>query len=1521
MDNTKKTYENDDLRFESPFALPKSFYEPNVDCEYDTFATAFLNRCPKGSDGSYIRMSMRPASEAARMMLECNRILNEDEATIRRESEVSGEKFTPRPRWSLFEETFEALARCAYDGIRIPMYEILMIAIRAKTMHLYDERSVRIQNPHLLIGEVEIADAFLAYYCSFDYDFYDVCYSTIHGMSASALIASYFSLAAFLDNAHPLIKTMIDLRKARNTKNTNDGDMVGFSSSQSVAMPNAPIEVRDVFDAMAVSSYAGYPTPLSEIAELSEDLDGIASFHPFERVLIHAASTKMRPRHTGCKLAVMNPNGRTSLEPLGSSPSILPYRRTHSYDSRHTVDSMPLIGESLARCVLACLYACNWPQIMDDRDNTPTLALAPVTTFLFICTVCMERIERFASTEITSDTIGSDEIYANDGWNPGYVILDDATNIKGLSYKSILGMTDLLQKKTWSTIQKANYGNLDDLGVACLRKNANLKCAMLHAIVTDRIGGEINDMPVSFKMAWYMTEGAFLAECGADASDFGLDEDWMPLEKWSPQAMLLDDEHFVEDFNERLKNISPAVCLALGDIPAEDIKQCMCDREITGFGSYEYDTAHLLASLVAIGNQTRIEPTRFPRTNVSRMIDLLALIPSAFSMRQSHAYIKHHWLGNRYSNDIDVAPYQITLDDTISTLKTEFTKTFDDNGRTPEEAMSLSATFAYACTITQATFDLHMPYDCTFSDVIIRLGKVVGSTLGNTWPSFGMITEESEMSDAANHLPAFLMMLIERNAGSMSHRSELNVIVAKYGERAAYDLLLLASLMEFFALAKGARQVWVNDNKPDSKAKYNRPHECQDKWMDFKRLYGAIVPLTHCDLSPFLLRNKMLAENGNATYVKLQTGWNPFAYLTTNIGSLNAMTEVARRRRIITQQGESSQAKQRNRSTNIIQRYSKQSQQKTGLRTKRQASKWASNPKGTSDVTNVTGTLSEVIKLATDGDRHHGIGRQWIADEIIKILLNSLENVPIIVGKHGSGKTDAIHAFADMTSDDGKQKTNVIDNVYILDANNIVNPPRINTFNFPDGTVLAIDNFGDVLDDDSNRDFYDRMISSPQSESDIAHVVEANTQGLFDGVTNWPRILLTMTPAQLSEFHKKYPKAYEYCIPIMLPNLTVTDLSTILRERAGMIEKTRKVKIDRMAIARAIDLGGETGDDIASPERELRVLDMAASNAIYRGSDTVSSDDVLAAIHTMTSSTSKHVSDSEHDDPFYDVAGQELAKDTISKRIAATRLGLYASTGPRNVFLFCGPSGVGKTMLAKRLVRMIGGTDEDVLIIPLASYATKWEIAKLTGTAPGYIGYDADGGILTRFISNHPNGVLVLDEIEKADPHVQQLFLNMFDQGWIESGNGRHCDCTRMTIVCTTNAAFDDEKGPAPIGFATRKIPTYEERMSNLRKELIRRFGAPFVGRIGDIVIFDQLDEATMVEAMVLNWHEMRNEYQNRLGFEVISNMNDGEVRSIARKQLEVADKNIGVRGLWKQVEHIINERIIELMSQLDNAS
>ncbi|GAB3762435.1 ATP-dependent Clp protease ATP-binding subunit [Spirosoma pomorum] len=206
------------------------------------------------------------------------------------------------------------------------------------------------------------------------------------------------------------------------------------------------------------------------------------------------------------------------------------------------------------------------------------------------------------------------------------------------------------------------------------------------------------------------------------------------------------------------------------------------------------------------------------------------------------------------------------------------------------------------------------------------------------------------------------------------------------------------------------------------------------------------------------------------------------------------------------------------------------------------------------------------------------------------------------------------------------------------------------------------------------------------------------------------------------------------------------------------------------------------------------------------------------------------------------VIGQQAAIDKLVKAIQRTRVGLKDPKKPIGSFIFLGPTGVGKTELAKVLASYLFDKDDALVRIDMSEYMEKFSVSRLVGAPPGYVGYE-EGGQLTEKIRRKPYSVVLLDEIEKAHPDVFNILLQVLDDGILTDGLGRRVDFRNTIIIMTSNIGVRDLKDfGAGIGFATRKSESQDEIMKNTIQSALRKaFSPEFLNRLDDVIVFNSL--------------------------------------------------------------------------------
>jgi ATP-dependent Clp protease ATP-binding subunit ClpC len=221
------------------------------------------------------------------------------------------------------------------------------------------------------------------------------------------------------------------------------------------------------------------------------------------------------------------------------------------------------------------------------------------------------------------------------------------------------------------------------------------------------------------------------------------------------------------------------------------------------------------------------------------------------------------------------------------------------------------------------------------------------------------------------------------------------------------------------------------------------------------------------------------------------------------------------------------------------------------------------------------------------------------------------------------------------------------------------------------------------------------------------------------------------------------------------------------------------------------------------------------------------------------------------------VVGQEQAIEAISKAIRRSRAGLKDPHRPIGTFIFCGPTGVGKTELARALARFLFADDQALIRVDMSEYMEKFSVSRLIGAPPGYVGYE-DSGALTKAIRRKPYSVVLLDEIEKAHPDVFNILLQVLDEGHLTDNYGRVIDFKNTVVIMTSNVgARDITKGKA-LGFEQEDSKVSFERMSEkVRDEINRVFNPEFLNRLDDTIVFHALTREHIADIVGILFNEL----------------------------------------------------------------
>ena len=277
------------------------------------------------------------------------------------------------------------------------------------------------------------------------------------------------------------------------------------------------------------------------------------------------------------------------------------------------------------------------------------------------------------------------------------------------------------------------------------------------------------------------------------------------------------------------------------------------------------------------------------------------------------------------------------------------------------------------------------------------------------------------------------------------------------------------------------------------------------------------------------------------------------------------------------------------------------------------------------------------------------------------------------------------------------------------------------------------------------------------------------------------------------------------------------------------------------------------------------------------------------------------------------VIGQDPAIEKIVKAIQRNRVGLKEPNHPIGVFMFLGPTGVGKTYLAKKLADFMFGSDDAVIRIDMSEYTESFNVSRLVGAPPGYVGYE-EGGQLTEKVRRKPYSIVLLDEIEKAHGNVFNLLLQVLDEGRLTDGNGRLIDFRNTIIIMTSNAGTRQLKEfGRGIGFSSNGTmglsiddKDKEYARSIIQKSLSKQFAPEFLNRLDEIITFDQLDLDSIMKIIDIELAGLFKRIDN-LGYHL--EITDVAKEFVAKKGYDV---QFGARPLKRAIQNYIEDGICE---------
>ena len=272
------------------------------------------------------------------------------------------------------------------------------------------------------------------------------------------------------------------------------------------------------------------------------------------------------------------------------------------------------------------------------------------------------------------------------------------------------------------------------------------------------------------------------------------------------------------------------------------------------------------------------------------------------------------------------------------------------------------------------------------------------------------------------------------------------------------------------------------------------------------------------------------------------------------------------------------------------------------------------------------------------------------------------------------------------------------------------------------------------------------------------------------------------------------------------------------------------------------------------------------------------------------------------------IIGQEEAVSAVARAIRRGRAGLKDPRRPIGSFLFLGPTGVGKTELSKALAETVFGSEASMIRVDMSEYMEKFDVSKLVGSPPGYVGYD-EGGQLSEQVRRHPYSVVLFDEIEKAHPDIFNILLQVLDEGHITDAQGRKVDFKNTILIMTSNAGAQAILSPKRLGFGAGDDAkaNYEAMKDSVMNEVRRIFKPEFLNRIDDTIVFHSLSKEEIRRIVTLLLKDLKKRAKDQMGITL-------KVRQTVRDHIAEKgfDEKYGARPLRRAIQNEIEDELAE---------
>lgn len=618
---------------------------------------------------------------------------------------------------------------------------------------------------------------------------------------------------------------------------------------------------------------------------------------------------------------------------------------------------------------------------------------------------------------------------------------------------------------------------------------------------------------------------------------------------------------------------------------------------------------------------------------------------------------------------------------------------------------------------------------------------------------------------------------------------------------------------------------------------------------------------------------------------------------------------------------------------------------------------------------------NDMTRAAEEGRLDPVIGRDTEIERLAQILSRRKKNNPVLIGEPGVGKSAIVEGLAIRIIERKVSRTLLNKRIISLDMASIVAGTKyrgqfeerlkavIDELSRNSNIILFIDELHTIVGAGNAAGSMDAAnMLKPALARGVIQCIGATTIDEYrkniekDGALErrFQKVMVEPTSEAetlqiLQQIKGKYeehhnvtytPEAIEACVKLTeryISDRNFPDKAIDALDEAGSRARISNINVPKEILALEEDIENtcrnkqqaasaqnfESAASYRDKERKLRQdLEVAKKDweeKLKTQKETVDEDNIAEVVAMMTGVPVQRIAQAEgkrllkmSDSLKQSVIGQDEAISKIVKAIQRNRVGLKDPNKPIGTFMFLGPTGVGKTHLAKKLAEFMFDSAETLIRVDMSEFMEKFTVSRLVGAPPGYVGYE-EGGQLTEKVRRHPYSVVLLDEIEKAHTDVFNLLLQVMDEGRLTDSLGRKVDFKNTIIIMTSNIGTRQLKDfGAGIGFNTSALDKTQSH-SILRKALNKTFAPEFLNRIDDIVIFDTLEKDDIFKIINI---ELKGIYQRVADLGYTLQITDEAKNFVAQQG---CDPQYGARPLKRAIQQYIEDTLAEQLLSLNS--